>query len=204
MKKISFGLDVGLVGSSQSSNNLFLEYLKDASIQRGSMVENAGDEGPFRALMVFDNVPINIRIYVASNIEDLINEDVNKMDGLILVLDVHDMESKNRFSSVELIKFTLAFGFKGFSTLVGVDAKNKSDGKNIDADRRINRTELIQKAKDLELLYCFEIQKPYRDMKNFFDKILKDQIVKFAISNPELLEQSKKYGKELMDKKKSS
>ncbi|MFX1236579.1 MAG: hypothetical protein ACFFAS_07555 [Promethearchaeota archaeon] len=200
MKKISFGLDVGLVGSSNSFNESFFEYLKKLSIPSSSSSETPSKNKVFNVFIVFNGVPIKIRVHLAKNFEDIIymSDKINKIDVLILVLDVYDLTSKDQYKPKDIKEIIEVFSFKGTSVLLGIDTKKIEKEDDFDGFR-ISRYDLVQKTKELDLLYCFEIQNKNKDIKDFFEIILSDHVFKFAITNPELLEQSKIYGTHLME-----
>ena len=63
--------------------------------------------------------------------------------------------------------------------------------------------DIINKAKELNILYTFEITNKSTDLSELFNKILDDFIYKIRIKTPELFDQARNYGKELSIKKKS-
>ena len=56
-----------------------------------------------------------------------------------------------------------------------------------------------QRKKELDFLYCYEIKDKDKDLIDFYDNIFNNFIVKFQISSPELFDQAKSYGKELIE-----
>ena len=88
--------------------------------------------------------------------------------------------------------------FQGMSVLVGLDVELIVNGTP-SKDFRISRYNLVQKAKELDILYCFEILNKKNDLLGFYNKLLGDFTFKFQFTNPEILEKAKDYGKTLLE-----
>ena len=200
LKKISFSLQVGLIGLEDSGKEIFLDYLEKKSIQTNLSNINEEDNNNKHYFLVRKQVPIKIRVYLAESLNDIINnhEKIKKLDVLILALNLYNLNSKNKYNIKDLERLIKIFSFKGTSVLAGLDTEQIYHGEPSN-DFRISRYNLIQKAKELDLLYCFEIRNGKKDIKELYHKVLQDFILKFQISNPNMLEKSKIYGKELLN-----
>ena len=83
LKKISYSLRIGIVGSRELSKKIFLESLRTTAIDS----DLSNDK--FEFLIVHKNIPIKIKVFLAVRLEDLIyNFDrIEKLDVLILTLN---------------------------------------------------------------------------------------------------------------------
>ena len=199
MKKISYTLNLGLVGSYKSGEDsgkgIFIDFLKDKAVEY-----NLDDYHEF--LIIFNQIPIRMKIFPVEDINELIlNYDkIKKLDIIVLTLNMHEFNSINEYEKQSFEEFEKYYKFRGSSILVGIDVEKiyRSTSKN----SRISYFDLIKKAKELNILYCFEIQNKNRDLSELYNRVLDDFIFKFQFSSPELFNQAKSYGKELSIKKK--
>ncbi|MHA1490672.1 MAG: hypothetical protein ACTSRI_13570 [Promethearchaeota archaeon] len=187
MKKIVYNLSCGIIGSLNSGREIFIEYLKRDAIRS----EISGDKCEF--LIVYKGVPIRIKVFLMSNIENIIQnyDKIDKLDILTYTLNLHDSNALQIFKKEKIEEIHEYFMFKGISLLVGV----LKDYSNV---YRISKIELINKAKELNVLYCFEIQNKNNDLREFYEKILNDFIFKFKYSSPESFDKAAEYGKQLI------
>ena len=199
MKKISYTLNLGLVGSykygEDSGKGIFIDFLKDKAVEY-----NLDDYHEF--LIIFNQIPIRMKIFPVEDFNELIlNYDkIKKLDIIVLTLNIYEFNSINEYEKQSFEEFEKYYKFRGSSILVGIDVEKiyRSTSKN----SRISYFDLIKKAKELNILYCFEIQNKNRDLSELYNKVLDDFIFKFQFSSPELFNQAKSYGKELSIKKK--
>ena len=199
MKKISYTLNLGLVGSYKSGEDsgkgIFIDFLKDKAVEY-----NLDDYHEF--LIIFNQIPIRMKIFPVEDFNELIlNYDkIKKLDIIVLTLNIYEFNSINEYEKQSFEEFEKYYKFRGSSILVGIDVEKiyRSTSNN----SRISYFNLIKKAKELNILYCFEIQNKNRDLSELYNKVLDDFIFKFQFSSPELFNQAKSYGKELSIKKK--
>lgn len=194
MKKISYALHIGLIGNNNSGKELILNYLEDNAIEK-----NYSDD-QFEVLLVHKGIPFKLKIFLAKNLIEVVSEQptkFGKLDILILILNLNDLSSIKEYDKENFEEFRQFFLFQGLSILIGINVEQilkGSPSKNL----RISRFNLIKKAKELNIIYCFEIHNKKRDISDIFNKILNDFIFKFQYAAPELFEQAKIYGRELI------
>ncbi len=203
MKKITYTLNFGLIGSNNSAKEfrkkIFLEYLKELAI-KSNLSENINNqEDVTEFLIIFKEIPIKIKIFIAENFNEIIYnyEKIKIIDVVILILKISDRNSISSFNKDSFKEFKDYFSFRnGISILTGINL----EGDIISESSRISRSLLIEKAKELDVIYGYEITADKEENSAFFDRILGDFIFKFQYSSPELFDLAKLYGKELMEK----
>ena len=193
LKKISYSLRIGIIGKKKSIEAIFLEGLRITAIE-----SNISDE-VYEFLIVFKQIPIKIKVLIAEKFEDLIYnfEKIQKLDVLILPLNLYEAASLQTITKNLLEEFNETFSFQGLSILVGVDFENvfnRSSSKRL----KISRYQLKKIAKDLKLVYCFEIVNNNSDVNEIYNTIFEDFIIRFQYSSPELFEAARDYGKKLI------
>ncbi|MFX1411047.1 MAG: hypothetical protein ACFFA6_11895 [Promethearchaeota archaeon] len=194
MKKISYSLRIGLIGNNNSGKEFLLNYLEDIAIEKYLSDEK------FEVLLIHKKIPFKIKVFSAENFRNVILEQsvkFSKLDILVMVLNLNDLNSIKEYKKEIFEEFRHFFLFQGLSIIIGMDVIQMIEGSSSNS-LRISRFNLIKKAKELNLLYCFEIYNKERDISNVYNKILDDFIFKFQYSTPELFEQAKIYGKELI------
>lgn len=194
MKKISYSLRIGLIGSNNSGKELLLNYLEDNAIEK-----NHSDD-KFEVLLIHKEIPFKIKVFPAENFIEVISEqsiNFGKLDVLIIILNLNDLNSIKEYEKEAFEEFRQFFLFQGLSILAGMDVKQILKGSPSN-NLRISRFNLIKKAKELNILYCFEIHNKERDISEIYNKLLNDFIFKFQYSTPELFEQAKIYGRKLI------
>jgi hypothetical protein len=203
LKKITYTLNFGLIGSNSSAidfgKKIFFEYLKRIAI-KSNLTENYNiNEGILEFLIIFREIPIKIRIFLADSFNDIIYnyERIRTIDILILLLNIFDLNSINSLTRDSFEEFKNYFSFRnGVSVLAGINM----EGENSSENSRISRSQLTEKAKELDVLYGYELSINEKENSEFFNHILSDFIFKFQYSSPELFDLAKLYGKELMGK----
>ncbi len=193
MKKISYSLSIGIVGSKELSKTIFLDTLKMSAIDT-----NLSDD-KLEFLIIFKNIPIKLKVFLAVRLEDLIYnfERIEKLDVLILTLNLNEPDAINYYNIALIDEFNDALSFQGLSILVGMNLGeiiNNSPSKNL----KISRFHLEKLTKELNLIYCFEIYNNKSDVSEIYDKLLDDFAFRFQYSSPDLFEQAKSYGKHLL------
>lgn len=202
LKKISYNLDFAFIGSRKTGmdagKEIFIDYLKNKAIEDNFNEINEISEDHFEYFTVFKEIPIKIKVLLSENLEELLsNKEIQNLDVLVLALNVYDMNALDYYNKELLDKFRNLTEFKGVSALIGINT-DQIYGKPINPNYfRMSKANLINKAKELNVIYCFEIQYKYKDLLEFYDKILNDFVYKFQFKSPELFEQAMNYGKEL-------
>lgn len=204
MKKISYRLNLALVGSNKSGNDsgkrIFVDYLKNRNIELNLSKEYEESKGFLEYFIVYKHIPIKTKVFLFDNLENLIsdNKNVKKFDVIILALNLYDLNSIDDYKKENYLRFKELFQFRGLSVLVGIDVNQIFGRVPSPNSYKISKENLIKKAKELNLIYCYELKYKYKDLFEFYDKILSDFVFKFQISHPELFNQAKSYGKELI------
>ncbi len=190
MKEFSYTINLGLVGTEDSKKKIFLDYLKQIALKFDSK------DLIWKFFFLFEGIPIKLKAILAESFEDLISKKIpfKRFDAIMIAANIYNDKSINNINIENYTKFSQRFLFDGISVLLGIDTflilKKKPPN-----ERRINEFSLIQKTRELELLYCFKIQNLQRDVKDVFDKILNDIYFKLEFLNPELFERAKVYGR---------
>lgn len=198
LKKISYSLRIGIIGNRASIRKIFFESLSTSAI-----ISELSDDN-YEFLIVFKQIPIKIKIFFAENLDGLISnfEQIQKLDVLILTLNLYEPDSINSINKHLLEEFIETFSFQGISVLVGMDIVQilkSSPPKNF----KMSRFQLEKTTKDLNLIYCFEIFNKNRDINEIYNTIFNDFILRFQFSSPELFETAKDYGKKLLEELKN-
>lgn len=147
------------------------------------------EEGCEEYFIVFKQIPIKIKAYLANSLKDFIYnvEKINFLDAIMLVLTINDVISNEQYKSEDFKDFCKDFSFEGVSVLAAMNIGSSSTPQ-------LKREDLITKAKELNVIYCFEIRNNDDDLKEFYEKIFNDFIFKFQYSSSELFDKAKKYG----------
>jgi len=206
LKKISYSLYLGIVGSKNSENGsgreIFLDYLKNKTIDDKISRTIENDKSLFNYLIVYKQIPIKIKVFLGETLDEFIlnHEKIKKLDILILALNLYDLNSINQFNKEKFDEFKNIFSFWGLSFLVGIDVNQIFRKPILEYSLQINKIDLVNKTKELDFLYCYEIKDKDKDLIDFYNNIFNNFIVKFQISSPELFEQAKLHG-EYLEKK---
>jgi hypothetical protein len=191
LKKIWFNLNIGIIGSIESFKSIFLKIIKEISIDECK----TSDEGSHtKALILFDSIPIMLKVFLAENFDDLINhyKSVKNTELLLLLVDMESRENFNKLSRQKLIEINEIFLNDLNFLLIGVNSNSISNSK-------ISDNLLIEKAKKINAIYCFKVNLDESDIIDILETILKDFIFKYKFTSPELFEKAKSYGKLLKD-----
>ncbi|MFX1366140.1 MAG: hypothetical protein ACFFCE_18515 [Promethearchaeota archaeon] len=193
MKKISYSLRIAIIGNKEQLKTIFFENLIKSAIKT-----NLSDEYN-EFLIVFKEIPIKIRINLYENLNSLIYdfENIQKIDVLILTLNLYKPDSISIVNKLLIEEFNETFSFQGISILVGMNVElilKKIQSKEF----KISRFQLEKSTKDLNFIYCFEIFNKNRDVDEIYNTILNDFILRFQYSSPELFDKAKEYGKSLL------
>ncbi len=184
---------MGIIGKKEFIEETFIESLKVFTIESNISVDK------YELLIVFKEIPIKIRIYIAEKLENLIYnfEKIQKLDVILITLNLYEPASLKAITKGLLKEFNEIFSFQGLSILVGMDNEtlfNRSRSKNF----KISRYQLEKITKDLKLIYCFEIINKNSDVNEIYNTILDDFKIRFQYSTPELFEAARDYGKKLV------
>lgn len=192
MKKVSYSLRIAIIGDKAFNEQIFLNNLRNVAI------DSTFSEDIPEFFIVFNYVPIKIKVFLAESLE-LITHDydkIEKLDVLILTANLYNPKSMIDYDKTNIEDFIEIFSFSGLSILAGMDVE-KIIGKSRSNKLKISRYKLKNIARELNLIYCFEIYDKQNDITEIYDKVFSDFYIKFQYSNPELFEQAKIYGKEL-------
>ncbi len=197
MKKITYSLRIGIIGSLNSGKEIVFEYLKEQAIRFIMPSKQENEEQFLEYLLIHENVPIKVKTFSTKGIQQAImnNDKIESLEILIFTLNMHDYNSLNLFNKEILNELYQYLDFQGISILVGIQ-------KEFSARFTIDDSTLINKAKELNMLYCYKIQDK-KDLVELFSNTLRDFIFKFQYSNPDLFGQAIAYGAELMSQKKN-
>ena len=203
MKKITYTVNFVFISSNESSNDLekeiFIKYLKNAAIESNMEEISNSNEDPLEFLIIYKEIPIKIRVYSSNSYNNIRNQytKIPIIDVLVIIFNILNLDLINSLNIQFFEEFKNAFSFtNGISVLAGVNLEEDTSNEKI----HISRGNVIKKAKELEILYAYEITNNEEDVSQFFEKILNDFILKFHYSSPELFELAKLYGKELLER----
>ncbi|MFX1453603.1 MAG: hypothetical protein ACFFCM_22425 [Promethearchaeota archaeon] len=193
MKELRYSLRIGFIGEKGLIRDIFLENLSKSTVEFDLSRENYIFE------IVFKQIPLKIKTYLAENLENLLYKvnKIKKLDILIITINLHKPESLNTINRKRMQEFNSQFNFNGLTALVGLDLEqifNKSPSGKF----KISRFQLEKITKDLNLIYCYEIFNKDNDIDEIYDKLLNDFLIRFQYSNRELFEKVKDYGKKLI------
>ena len=197
MRKLNYKLKVAIIGKESIRQDIILTYLKKMASDTPSISNNEHVLN-----VIHENIPIKIHVKLYETLNELLydTEFLGSLDFLFLTTSIYDHESFNNYKKEDYNELCNSTNFKGTSLLVAIDT-GSTNATNSSENIRISRLKFIRKCNDLNLEYCFEVSEPEADLIELFKKILDDNNIKFKISNPELYEKVKEYGKELSKKK---
>lgn len=192
MKKISYSLQIGIVGNNDFIEGIFFDNLNKLAIE-----SNISDK-VYEFLIVYKQIPIKIRVFLAETLENLIKnfEKIQRLDVIIIALNLYDKDALSTINKYVVELFNDTFLFQGLSVLVGMDIEQifkKTPSRSL----KISRFQLEKMTNDMNLIYCFEIFNKSRDINELYNTLFNDFILRFQYSSPELFENAKIFGKRL-------
>jgi len=195
-KKFFFTLRFGIIGTKESGKELFINFLKQYSTS--SKINKDLKE----FFLMHNQIPLKLKVFLVEDFNKLIKNSKRekKLDIIILALNLNELSAVQNYSKEVLDYFYKRISFQGISILAGLDLNLIKNGILSDA-MRISRYNLISKTKELNFIYCYEIQDKSRDFLELFERIFNECIFKFQFSNPDLFERVLSYGKEITEKK---
>jgi hypothetical protein len=193
LKKISYSLRIGVVGDIHYNTEVFLDSLKKLAIESSISKEIK------EFFVIHKDIPIKIKLFLTQDIDELIYNysKIENLDVVILTINLFGSKSLYQYYKNLIEEFNETYYFQGISILVGVDIEqifNKKRPKKY----RISRFSLEDLAKYLNLIYCYEIHNKSQDVIEIYNKIFNDFLFRFRYSNPEVFEQTRIYGKNLV------
>ena len=206
MRKISYSLNLGVISlkssEKRSGSQLIVDFLKNKAIEDNLPNVEGIAEDHLEFFIVFKQIPIKVRAYLVDNFNQLVlnYKKIQKIDVLIFAVNLYDLDAIDLLEKEEFDEFRKTFSFWGTSILVGIDVNRIFRIPPSPKGFRLSKERLIKKAKELNVLYCFEIKYKYKDLKEFSEKILNDYIIKIEHRSPEFFNEAKAYGDELVSK----
>lgn len=193
MKELRYSLRIGFIGEKGLIREIFLENLTKSAVEFDFSRENYVFE------IVFKQIPLKIKTYLAENLENLLYKvnKIKKLDILIITVNLYEAESLNNINRKRMEEFNSQFNFNGLTVLVGMDLEQIFN-KSPSGKYKISRFQLEKITKDLNLIYCYEIFNKDKDIEEIYAKLLNDFLIRFQYSNRELFEKVKDYGKKLI------
>ncbi|MFW9771327.1 MAG: hypothetical protein ACFFEO_04055 [Candidatus Thorarchaeota archaeon] len=193
MKELRYSLRIGFIGEKGLIKEIFLENLNKSFVEFDFSRENYVFE------IVFKQIPLKIKTFLAENLENLLYKvnKIKKLDILIITVNLHEAESLNNINRKIMEEFNSQFNFNGLTVLVGMDLEQIFN-KSPSGKYKISRFHLEKITKELNLIYCYEIFNKDKDIDEIYDKLLNDFLIRFQYSNRELFEKVKDYGKKLI------
>ncbi|MHA1723508.1 MAG: hypothetical protein ACTSXH_01510 [Promethearchaeota archaeon] len=202
MKKITYGLKFGIIGKSNGPRAKFRNYLKSISFEAKEVSKDSwGVTEKF--FILYSSIPLSMTLHEESTIDSFLDTHANliTLDALLLFLSMDQKSNLHHFEPQLLKKLEVYYDFKGIDALIGMNIlPQDNNDAQIDPSKGILKEELVDKAKYLDVLYCFEIINEPEDFQEIMDKILRFFLLKFKISSPEIYKQAKNYGLSLMKK----
>jgi len=186
-------LRIGFIGKKEFIEEIFIESLKRSAIE-----SNISDD-KYEFLILFDQIPIKMKIFITKTLENLIYnfEKIQNLDVIIFPLNLYEPTSLNTITKGLLEEFNETFSFQGLSILVGMDIGNLFNG-SASKNFKISRYQLEKITKDLKLIYCFELTNKNSDINEIYNTIFNEFKIRFQYSSPELFEAAKEYGNYLI------
>ncbi|MFX1356403.1 MAG: hypothetical protein ACFFA8_03885 [Promethearchaeota archaeon] len=192
LKKVYFTLHLGIIGEEDSGKEVFITYLNKNNIYPTISEKN-------EYYLIHNRVPLKIKVYLATNFKELmeVNKSFKNLDIILITLNLYNIPSFVNFNFEDFNDFSIKFDFRGISILSLIDT-HLTKNYNRSNILRIDRYSVIEKVKEYDIIYFFEIQNDTTDIMELFNKVFDEFIFKFQLSNPELFERLKEYGKNLL------
>ena len=184
---------MGIVGNKKYNEAIFLESIR--TLARKIEASNDFTE----IFLIFEEIPIKIKIFLTECLEEVIDNyrKIQDLNIIIFTVDLFDIRSIEPYDLDLIEKFNEIYLFQGISILIGLDIAQIFKNK-ISKKFKVSRFSLENKAKDLNLTYCYEIYNKTEDIIGMYNKIFNDFLFRFRYSSPELYKQARTYGKELL------
>ncbi|MHA1272811.1 MAG: hypothetical protein ACTSQP_04630 [Promethearchaeota archaeon] len=198
MKKITYNVNFILVGQEPNIKDVIIDFIKKQAIEASYINDVLKKIDYYEFLIVYEKIPIRLRIFSASNLDEIIynHDKIKVLDVIVLITDLNK-NTIEKYESEKVRELNEYFSFKGISALLDFSFLNVSNNYN---EIEKNKEKLIEKAKELDSIYCFTIYNIEDDLKEFFSTIFNDLLFKFRISSLELFEDAIKYGSSLISK----
>ncbi|MGQ4873509.1 MAG: hypothetical protein ACP6IY_05475 [Promethearchaeia archaeon] len=198
MKKITYNVNFILVGQEPNIKDVIIDFIKKQAIEASYINDVLKKIDYYEFLIVYEKIPIRLRIFSASNLDEIIynHDKIKVLDVIVLITDLNK-NTIEKYEGEKVRELNEYFSFKGISTLLDFSFLNVSNNYN---EIEKNKEKLIEKAKELDSIYCFTIYNLEDDLKEFFSTIFNDLLFKFRISSLELFEDAIKYGSSLISK----
>jgi len=118
-------LRIGIVGNKDYSKDIFIDNLRDFAIETKISEEFS------EFFIIFKQIPIRVKIFLAVNLEEIINnfDKIEKLDAIILTIDLSDTKSIYHYYKNIIEEFNDIYYFQGVSILVGIDISQIFDHK---------------------------------------------------------------------------
>ncbi|MEJ2251004.1 MAG: hypothetical protein P8Y70_16410 [Candidatus Lokiarchaeota archaeon] len=187
MKKIQFNLNIGIIGSNESNRMKFLEGVKSQAFKE---FEHVDETSYSKFLTIFNSIPIILKVFSIKNFDGLVNKyKIHKdMEVIILLIELDSLEDFDILQRQKMDEINELFLNNIVFILVGIDSGDPS---------KISDIQLIEKAKELNVFYCFKIYQGLNEVMEVIETILKDFIFKYRYTSPELFAKALSYGKQL-------
>jgi len=198
LKKITYNVNFILVGQEPNIKDVIIDFIKKQAIEASYINDVLKKIDYYEFLIVYEKIPIRLRIFSASNLDEIIynHDKIKVLDVIVLITDLNK-NTIEKYESEKVRELNEYFSFKGISALLDFSFLNVSNNYN---EIEKNKEKLIEKAKELDSIYCFTIYNIEDDLKEFFSTIFNDLLFKFRISSLELFEDAIKYGSSLISK----
>jgi len=193
---------LGLIGKSDKERTMFKNYLNELSIETSKGKNPRLPLEEIEYLILYSSLPIKVKLFEQINLEAFLNEysEITKLDALILLIDISQKQELEHYKRNSLSNVADHYDFKGVSILLGMDLKENSQTEE-DKKGFIREQELINKAMNLGVLYCFKITNNKQEVQEILDKIFRFFLFKFkTTSSPDLFDLALKYGESLEGK----
>lgn len=191
MKNITVSLQIAIVSTSKELFYPFLKYLENLSHKNTNLSAYHDKKSYYEYFIIFENIPIKIKLHLAEDFNYLINnyEKTKNIDILIILTEQRE-DNKLKLSRNHLNQINELFLSSPTFIQVYIEKEKNSSDEMIEK-------QLIEKAKNLGVLYLFKIQPYQKEINEIFTNIFKDFILKFKFLSPELFEKAKSCGIQL-------
>lgn len=191
MKNITVSLQIAIVSTSKELFYPFLKYLENLSHKNTNLSAYHDKKSYYEYFIIFENIPIKIKLHLAEDFNYLINnyEKTKNIDILIILTEQRE-DNKLKLSRNHLNQINELFLSSPTFIQVYIEKEKNSSDEMIEK-------QLIEKAKNLGVLYLFKIQPYQKEINEIFTNIFKDFILKFKFLSPELFEKAKACGIQL-------